>query len=274
MEADRIRLRLYLCVFTALLLVGSFGFMFIENLSLVDSIYFAIVTMATVGYGDIHPQSNAGKILALILIVGGVGTFLGVVASITEIFLKRREESFRREKLNMVTGLFFSEMGSGLLRQFARIDPQIDILYQNLKVSNDWTNKDFHRANISLKEHRFSVDSRRGDLSALREYLQNRANLLLRLLENPILQEHGNFADLLRAIFHLRDELLNRTDLTELLDTDRKHLEGDIARVYKLLVFAWLAYMRYLKNNYGYLLSLAMRVNPFDPEASAVVRSS
>ena len=30
----------------------------------------------------------------------------------------------------------------------------------------------------------------------------------------------------------------------------------------------------YLKNNYGYLLSLAMRVNPFDPEASAVVRSS
>jgi hypothetical protein len=173
----------------------------------------------------------------------------------------------------MVTGLFFSEMGSGLLMQFAHIDPQIDILYQNLKVSNDWTNKDFHRANIILKEHRFSVDSRSGDLPALCEYLQNRANLLLRLLENPILQDHGDFADLLRAIFHLRDELLNRTELTELLDTDRKHLEGDIIRVYKLLVSLWLTYMRYLKNNYGYLLSLAMRVNPFDPEASAVVRN-
>jgi len=58
MEADRTRLRLYLFVFTALLLIGSFGFMYVENLSLVDSIYFAIVTMATVGYGDIHPQSN------------------------------------------------------------------------------------------------------------------------------------------------------------------------------------------------------------------------
>jgi hypothetical protein len=274
MQADRIRLKLYLFVFTALLFVGGLGFMFIENLSLVDSIYFTIVTMATVGYGDIHPQSNVGKILALILIVGGVGTFLGVVASITEIFLKRREESFRREKLNMVAGLFFSEMGSGLLRQFAHIDPELDILYQNLKVSNDWTNEDFRKASNSLKQHHFSVDSRRGDLTTLREYLQNRANLLLRLLENPILQEHGNFADLLRAIFHLRDELLNRTDLIELLDTDRKHLEGDIVRVYRLLVFEWLAYMRYLKSNYGYLLSLAMRVNPFDREANAVVRGS
>ena len=64
-----------------------------------------------------------------------------------------------------------------------------------LKVSNEWTNKDFRTANINIKEHRFSVDSRMGDLTALRAYLQNRANLLLRLLENPILQERGNFAE-------------------------------------------------------------------------------
>lgn len=68
METDRIRLKLYLVVFTALLFVGILGFMFLENLSFVDSIYFSVVTMATVGYGDIHPQSSAGKILALILI--------------------------------------------------------------------------------------------------------------------------------------------------------------------------------------------------------------
>jgi voltage-gated potassium channel len=50
--------------------------------------------MATVGYGDIHPQSNVGKILALILIVGGVGTFLGVVASITEYFSSAGKNHF------------------------------------------------------------------------------------------------------------------------------------------------------------------------------------
>ena len=108
METDKIRFRLYLGFFTTLLILGVLGFMVFENLSLVDSIYFSIVTMATVGYGDIHPQSAIGKILALILIVGGVGTFLGLVASITDIFLKRREDTFRRQKINMVTGLFLN----------------------------------------------------------------------------------------------------------------------------------------------------------------------
>ena len=93
------------------------------------------------------------------------------------------------------------------------------------------------------------------------------------MLENPTLQEHGNFPDLLRATFHLRDELLNRVDLSQMPDTDRQHLEGDIVRIYKLLVIEWLFYMHYLKDNYGYLFSLALRVNPFDPEASPVVRS-
>lgn len=273
MEADRIRLKLYLFVFTALLFVGILGFMYIENLSLVDSIYFSFVTMATVGYGDIHPQSTLGKILALILIVGGVGTFLGVVASVTDIFLKRREESFRRQKLNMVAGLFFSELGTRLLKQFALLDPRIDILQQILKVSNEWKSEDFKKAKKNLEKHRFFIDSRRGDLLILREYLQNQANFLLRMLENPTLQEHGNFPDLLRATFHLRDELLNRVNLSQMPDTDRQHLEGDIVRIYKLLVTEWLFYMHYLKDNYGYLFSLALRVNPFDPEASPVVRN-
>jgi voltage-gated potassium channel len=56
MEADRIRFRIYLLVFAALLVAGSVGFMYVEDLSLVDSIYFAIVTMATVGY-----QSKSNK---------------------------------------------------------------------------------------------------------------------------------------------------------------------------------------------------------------------
>jgi voltage-gated potassium channel len=274
METTRIRFKLYLVVFTVLLFVGTIGFMFIENLSFVDSIYFSVVTMATVGYGDIHPQSAVGKILALILIVGGVGTFLGVVASITDIFLKRREEAFRRQKLNMVAGLFFSELGTGLLRQFAQLDPKIDMLNQILKVSNEWENEDFHQAEKSLEKHRFVIDSRRGDFLKLMVHLQNQANFLLRMLENPTLQEHENFTDLIRAIFHLRDELLNRVDLSEMPDTDRQHLEGDIVRIYKLLVLEWLSYMRYLKDNYGYLLSLALRVNPFDPEATPVVKSS
>ena len=162
----------------------------------------------------------------------------------------------------------------GLLRQFTQLDPKLDMLHQILKVSNEWKNKDFNTAKKSLEEHQHVIDSRRGDLLKLREYLQNRANFLLRILENPILQEHGNFTDLLRAIFHLRDELLNRVGLSEMPDADRQHLEGDIVRIYNLLVIEWLSHMHYLKDNYGYLFSLALRVNPFDPDASPVVGNS
>jgi len=272
MEADRLRLKLYLVMFIGLLMLGVFGFVFTENLSPVDAAYFSIVTMATVGYGDIHPQSVLGKILAIVLIVGGVGTFLGVVASITDLFLKRREELFRQQKLNMVTGLFFSELGNGLLKRFARLDPEKNTLHSILIITGKWSENDFLRAGNELKQHHYVIDSHRGDLSELREFLQKQAGLLLRLLENPIVHEHGTFTDLLQAIFHLRDELLNRPELSNLAEADRAHLEGDLVRVYKILVPEWVRYMRYLKNNYAYLFSLAMRINPFDSEASVVVK--
>jgi len=68
--------------------------------------------------------------------------------------------------------------------------------------------------------------------------------------------------------------MLNRDDLVELLDSDRNHLEGDIARVYSMLVFEWLRYIRYLQKSYAYLFSLAVRINPFDPESTAVVKNT
>jgi voltage-gated potassium channel len=270
----KFRLIIYLAVFTVLLSVGIIGFMFFEDMSLTNAIYFSIVTMATVGYGDIHPQTEIGKILALIVIIGGVGTFLGVIASITDLFVNRREEAIRQQKVDMVTGLFFSEMGNELLKHFIRFDPEVETLHKILKISAEWKNEDFDKAHNLLKKHRLSINSYQGDIPALFKDLQNRADLLLRLIENPIIQEHENFAELLRALFHLRDELLNRNDLSELLDSDRKHLEGDIERVYKLLIFEWLRYIRYLKKSYGYLFSLAIRTNPFDPGATAVVKKN
>ena len=272
-ENLKFRFRIYLTVFTTLLLIGIIGFMFIENMSLTNAIYFSIVTMATVGYGDIHPQTATGKILALIIIIGGVGTFLGVIASIIDLFASRREEVARQKKIDMVMGLFFSEMGNELLKHFIKFDPDTEALHKILRITPEWKAEDFDGAHKLLKKHRLSVNSLQGDISALLNYLQNKADLLLRLLENPIIEEHEDFTDLLQALFHLRDELLHRDNMFELFDSDRKHLETDIARVYSLLIYEWLRYIRYLKENYAYLFSLAVRINPFDPEASAIVKA-
>jgi hypothetical protein len=97
-------------------------------------------------------------------------------------------------------------------------------------------------------------------------------DLLIRILENPTLLEHESFTELLRAVFHLSDELEFREDISQLPDTDYQHLANDIKRAYILLVHEWVDYVKYLKGNYPYLFSLTMRMNPFDLEASPLVR--
>ena len=83
--------------------------------------------------------------------------------------------------------------------------------------------------------------------------------------------EHESFTQLLRAVFHLTEELESRGKMTGLPESDYAHLAGDMKRVYILIVREWLDYMEHLKTNYPYLFSLAMRTNPFDRDASPVV---
>ena len=279
MNENQIRLKVYLSIFIVLLAVGVTGFMTLEDYSLTDAVYFSIVTMATVGYGDLHPQTEGGKLLALLIIIGGVGTFLGVAASFTDWAVNRRTEKRRRQKLDMVTGLFFSEMGNELLRRLAGFDPEPAPLRARLAVSTQWKRADFVAARRDLESHRPAIDARLGDMAALRAFLLDHAGLLLRLLESPMIQEHERFTDLLRAIFHLRDELLHRSaaDINAVgtgswPEADRTHLQGDMVRIYRLLIFEWLRYLRYLEGSYVYLFSLAVRTNPFDPEAEVVFK--
>lgn len=84
--------------------------------------------------------------------------------------------------------------------------------------------------------------------------------------------EHQSFSNLLWATFHFTDELIHRKTLKNLPDSDYEHLAGDIKRVYILLVKEWLDYMKHLQKKYPYLFSLALRTNPFDPDANVIVK--
>ncbi|NVO67348.1 hypothetical protein [Methanofollis tationis] len=187
--------------------------------------------------------------------------------------LSVRAKRERLEKMNMVIGTFFSEVGTNLLVRLSDRDPNLSSIKEDLVVGNDWSDADFARVRKHLEAYSSAVTIDPAELVVLKEYLIKKRNFLLRLLENPMLLEHGPFTEVLRAVFHLTDELERREDLAGTPESDQKHLAGDINRAYRLLALAWLDYMKYLKNNYPYLFSLAMRTNPFDETASPVVKA-
>jgi hypothetical protein len=53
--------------------------------------------------------------------------------------------------------------------------------------------------------------------------------------------------------------------------TDIAHLNKDVNRAFTLIIREWIMHMRYLQKNYPYLFSLAVRTNPFNPEAEVIV---
>ena len=272
MGSFRIRFRVFSIIFITVIVLGILGFMALEGLSLVDALYLCIVTMATVGYGDIHPVTLPGKLFAIFIIVMGVGTFLGVVANATEIMLNKREQRVRLEKINMIIGVFFSGVGTRLLVDFSRFDPQLETLRKDLIVANDWSEQEFLKVGKKIQNYGYAIEMDQFDLENLRVFLTGQRDFLLRLLENPSLYEHESFTQLLLAVFHLIEELVSRKELTGLPESDIAHIKGDIRRAYTLLVKEWLHYIRHLKNQYPYLFSLAVRTNPFDQGASPIVK--
>jgi len=194
-----------------------------------------------------------------------------LVTLIIHRLLSIREKRSLLSKLNMVVGAFFSEAGDALIRRFAAFDPGAGVLRDRLGITGRWEQNDFLAARKFLLGYGCRVEGRRSDLEGLKTFLTGKKDFLLRLLENPNLLEHESFTDLLWAVFHLTEELGQRRNLSEPSGEDLEHLEGDIARAYKLLASEWLSYMGYLRKTYPYLFSLSVRTNPFNPEARAEV---
>lgn len=74
-QDTRRQLRIALIAISIIVPTGVIGYMIIEKLSLLNAIWMTVVTLATIGYGDIVPQTSLGRVFTLILVVGGLGTF-------------------------------------------------------------------------------------------------------------------------------------------------------------------------------------------------------
>lgn len=63
---------------------GAVGYMLIEGWDFHDSLFMTLITVTTVGYGEVHPLSRPGKVFSMLLILVGVGTVLYILTMITQ----------------------------------------------------------------------------------------------------------------------------------------------------------------------------------------------
>ena len=201
-----------------------------------------------------------------------VPIYVLLVTLILHELLSSREKRALMKKMNMLIGTFHIEAGAELIRLCSAFNSDMTEIRKKLMVTSKWTARDFQTAASLMKSLEIKIDSRSGDLNSLKSLLEAKRSFLLSLLANPNLLEHDSFTDLLWAVFHLAEELSARKSLEGLPRADYDHLSGDIKRAYSQLLAEWLSYMKHLKTDYPYLFSLAVRMNPINPDADPVVK--
>lgn len=188
-----------------------------------------------------------------------------------EQVMKERERQTIIRKLNMVIGVFFSEVGNRLLKDLSAYVVSCDTLKKHLLVSGSWKMQEYQAALEYLRKSDIKIDSDRSDLHELKKKLISKRSFLIGLLENQNLLEHEEFTDLLWSVFHLVEELEARNSFDNMPISDTEHINGDIKRVFGHLSYQWVTYMQHLKHDYPYLFSLAVRLNPMIDEPDPVV---
>lgn len=83
---------------TAILFAGAFGYHLIEGWPFFDALYMTVITLATVGYGETHPLSNAGRAFTIFLILGGIGIITYGVTTVTAFLVEGEMNGYLRRR--------------------------------------------------------------------------------------------------------------------------------------------------------------------------------
>lgn len=101
------RIIVSIIILVSVYFLGSFGYMIIEDMSFLDSVYMTTITITTVGFGLVKELSKAGTIFTILLIIIGTGTAAYILINLTdfilsEFFFGRIE---KRRKIKMISKL-------------------------------------------------------------------------------------------------------------------------------------------------------------------------
>jgi voltage-gated potassium channel len=118
----------------SLMLIGTLGFRVIEGWSILDSLYMTVITLSTVGYGELRPLSDLGRLFTSGLILVGVGSLAYAATTTLEVLLDRKQAALRRLRKeikrmeNHVIICGFGRMGATLYAQLSARGQKIVVI--------------------------------------------------------------------------------------------------------------------------------------------------
>jgi len=131
------QLLLGLCLMCLVFAFGLFVFMYIEGWTFVDSFYMVVITLSTVGFGEIQPLSDRARLLTSAIIILGVGNFAYIVGSFTQMLLDghlhnllwRRKVQRRIDKLEnhyIICG--YGRIGSVVVQEILKVSSNVVVV--------------------------------------------------------------------------------------------------------------------------------------------------
>jgi voltage-gated potassium channel len=137
------QLSLALAAILGVILMGTAGYMAIEGWGILDATYMTIISLTTVGFGEVQPLSQQGKFFTIALILGGVATVTGTITIGTQILLAGQlQKVMGRKKLEkeikklhnhyIICG--HGRMGKIICHEFARKPVPFVVIEENIEV--------------------------------------------------------------------------------------------------------------------------------------------
>lgn len=192
------QLQLSLFLLFGLVVVGTVGYMLLEGMTLVEAIYMTIITLATVGFGEVRELDTTGMIFTTVLIIVGVGTAAWAISNAAEVMLGQTfwASVQRRRNQNMVDTMKdhyiicgYGRLGRQILRDlhvrgepFIVVDWDADVEEELLETNVPHLIEDA-TAEETLREA--GIDEARGLVAALDDDAQNVLTVLTARELNP-----------------------------------------------------------------------------------------
>ncbi len=94
------QLRSSLFIIIGIVAFGTFGYVYVDRMPLFDSFYMTIITISTVGFSEIHPLTNGGRVITMVIIIASISIGGYSLAMVVRVFIEGElKKSFERRKM-------------------------------------------------------------------------------------------------------------------------------------------------------------------------------